>query len=199
MRPSEIASSYDALAPRWAGQGFDRANGVSQHQRALQFAQNRGQALDVGCGSSGRFIDLLVAEGFEVEGLDLSAEMIRLARLRHPLIVFHQMDVCLWEPTKAYDFITAWDSIWHVPLASQRGVMIKLCSALAPKGVFIFTAGGLNEPSETEDAEMGVPMYHATLGIPEILRTLESSGCTCRHLEYDQYPEPHVYFIAQKS
>ena len=45
----------------------------------------------------------------------------------------------------------------------------------------------------------GVPMYHATIGVPEILRTLDESGCTCRHLEYDQYPELHVYVVAQKT
>jgi RimJ/RimL family protein N-acetyltransferase len=41
-------------------------------------------------------------------------------------------------------------------------------------------------------------MYHATLGIPKTLRVLAEAGCVCRHLEYDQHPEAHVYLIAQK-
>lgn len=41
-------------------------------------------------------------------------------------------------------------------------------------------------------------MYHATLGIPETLDVLAKLGCVCRHLEYDQHPELHVYLIAQK-
>ena len=80
MNPSEVAASYDSLAHRWSSAGFDRTNGVAQHTRALQFVQRHGKALDVGCGSSGRFIDLLIGQGFDVEGLDLSAEMLRLAR-----------------------------------------------------------------------------------------------------------------------
>jgi RimJ/RimL family protein N-acetyltransferase len=41
-------------------------------------------------------------------------------------------------------------------------------------------------------------MYHATLGVPKTLYALTEAGCVCRHLEYDQYPEAHVYLIAQK-
>jgi SAM-dependent methyltransferase len=198
MDPSDVATSYDLLAHRWASPEFNGANGIAQHRRALQFLQKRDLAIDIGCGCNGRLIDLLIGEGFEVEGLDISAEMIRRAQIRHPHITFHHTDICRWSPDKHYDFITAWDSIWHVPLASQPLVLTRLCQALAPNGVLIFTAGGLDEAGETHDSHMGVPMYHASMGIPETLRILHDTGCVCRHLEYDQHPELHVYFIAQK-
>lgn len=74
----------------------------------------------------------------------------------------------------------------------------KLCAALAPGGVLIFTTGGVEGPDERHDPCMGQPMYHAAPGIPEVLRVLSGGGCACRHLEYDQYPAEHVYLIAQK-
>jgi hypothetical protein len=113
--------------------------------------------------------------------------------------VFHHTDICTWTAPHTYEFITAWDSIWHVPLSSQRDVLGKLCLALSPKGVIIFSAGGPDGPGEKQDDQMGVPMYHATIGVPEILRTLDGGGCACRHLEYDQHPEVHAYFVAQKT
>ena len=64
MSPCEVASSYDQLAERWAGPSFNRSNGIAQHIRALQFVTGKGKALDVGCGSSGRFIDLLIGQEF---------------------------------------------------------------------------------------------------------------------------------------
>src|SRR5437868_4954652 len=106
MLPREIAASYDALAAQWDSLTFPRTNGIAQHERALKFAVQRGNALDVGCGSSRRFIDLLLAAGFMVEGLDLSTEMLRLARQRHPNVYFHHADVCTWQPAKPYDFIS---------------------------------------------------------------------------------------------
>lgn len=198
MTPEEVAASYDQIASRWAGPTFNRANGIEAHRRALKFFAGHGVALDVGCGSSGRFIDLLQGEGFEVEGLDLSAEMLRLARERHPNVRFHHADVRTWQAPRRYSFITAWDSIWHVPLADQLSVVAKLCGLLEPGGVFLFTAGGLEEPSDVRDAHMGVPMYTATAGIPNLLAALQENGCACRHLEYDQWPELHVVFLAQK-
>lgn len=63
----------------------------------------------------------------------------------------------------------------------------------------MFTTGGTDAPEEKRDSHMGPPMYHATLGIPKTLHALAEAGCVVRHLEYDQYPEAHVYLIAQKS
>ncbi len=61
MTPQQIARSYDNLASHWHGDQFNRANGIEQHRRALRFADRRGTAIDIGCGSSGRIIDLLVS------------------------------------------------------------------------------------------------------------------------------------------
>ena len=134
-----------------------------------------------------------------MEGLDLSAEMLRLARAADPSVTLHHADICDWTSTEPYTFITAWDSIWHVPLLKQRSVLLKLCAALDPGGVIIFTAGGVETPGEIQDAHMGVPMYTASLGVPQIVSLLAEGNCTLRHFEYDQYPQPHVYFIAQRA
>jgi 2-polyprenyl-3-methyl-5-hydroxy-6-metoxy-1,4-benzoquinol methylase len=198
MSPDEIARGYDELADHWNSDAFSRKNGIEQHERALAFLANKRHALDVGCGSSGRFIDLLINHGFDVEGLDLSHRMIELAKERHPKINFHHADIRHWELPAEYDLITAWDSIWHLPLADQEPVMKKLCQGLAPGGVLIFTTGGVDTASEKVDSAMGPQMYYSVLGIPKLLKILTESGCVCRHLEYDQYPELHVYLIAQK-
>jgi 2-polyprenyl-3-methyl-5-hydroxy-6-metoxy-1,4-benzoquinol methylase len=198
MIPREVATSYDQIADRWNDDAFPRANGIDQHKRAIAMVKRKHDALDVGCGCSGRVIDLLLAEGFSAEGLDLSDRMIQLATQRHPAVTFHHADICEWEPPKKYDLISAWDSIWHVPLSSQEAVMRKLVRALAPGGVFIFTTGGLDAASEKTDAEMGPKMYYSVLGIPRTLELLSECGCACRHLEYDQYPQSHVYIVAQR-
>lgn len=157
MTPDQTARSYDQLASRWAGEEFDRSNGIAQHRRALQFAAHRHRALDAGCGSSGRIIDLLLTAGYEVEGLDISSEMLGLARERHPAVTFHQADICTWNVPGKYDFISAWDSIWHAPLAEHEGVLAKLCDALAPGGVLIFTTGGVDQPEDSVSSFMDHP------------------------------------------
>jgi SAM-dependent methyltransferase len=199
MKPSEVAASYDRLAPHWNGEEFNRENGIAQHERAFQFAPKAGYALDAGCGSSGRLITLLEGHGFTAEGLDLSENMLALAKRRHPHVAFYHADICEWQPPRSYVFISAWDSNWHVPLARQEGVIHKLCQALEPGGILIFTTGGVDTPDERHNPCMGEPMYHAALGISTVLRIMDGAGCICRHLEYDQYPSPHVYLIVQRA
>lgn len=197
MTPRKTGESYDQLAERWFGESFDQTNGISAHERALRFLDRPGHALDIGCGSSGRFFDLLRKRGFNLTGIDVSKRMIELARQRHPEVQLHCADATDWPFPRKYDFISAWDCLWHIPLADQERVLRRICANLTKGGVFLFSAGGLPEPDEHTNEIMGPTMYYATPGIPRILRTLEESGCLCRHLEFDQYPEKHVCIIAQ--
>lgn len=199
MEPIKIAEGYDRLAEQWASDSFPKGNGISQHERAIAFLQEKRRALDVGCGCNGRFIDLLLSAGFTAEGVDISQQMISLAQTRHPNIVFHHADICTWAIPGKYDFISAWDSIWHIPLSQQEAVITKLVDALNPGGVFIFTTGGVDGPDEKTDSFMGPEMYYSALGIPKLLSLMNDLSCICRHLEYDQYPEQHVYIIVQKA
>ena len=198
MRPAEIADSYDAMAHQWLEPHL-ATNGVRQHEHAVKFRHGGGLALDVGCGCNDRFGRLLKSHGYEVEGLDVSAQMIALAKTRSPDVTFYHADVCEWMPSKRYDFITAWDSIWHVPLVRCESVLRKLCGALTPGGVLIWKTGGVDGPEEKRDSSMGPPLYYSVLGIPQTLQVVADAGCVCRHLEYDQFPEKHVFLIAQKA
>ena len=197
MTPEQIAHSYNKIAEHWDCPEFDSSNGIPQHEWALQFVSRFGGALDIGCGSSGRIVELLLNRGFAVEGLDMSKEMLKRAQQHHPDVRFHLADIRSWEFPKDFDFISAWDSIWHIPLHEQLSVLRKICNGLAPGGVLIFTTGGVEKPEEIIAINFGHPLYHAAPGIYPVLRTLEESGCVCRHLEYDQ--EKHVYVIAQRA
>ena len=203
MNQQETARSYDALADHWDGEDFQRKNGIEQHERALRFSRRTGAAIDIGCGSSGRIIDLLQSNGFGAEGLDISEEMVARARARHPEVSFYLADIVSWDFPKKYDFISAWDSVWHVPLEYQEAVLQKLCGGLAQNGVLIYTTGGIDSPEEGSNPFLGQPLYHAALGIPAILRTIDDMGCVCRHLEYDQSQKDdvgkHLYLIIQKA
>jgi SAM-dependent methyltransferase len=198
MRQDEIGQSYDAIAHLWR-EPYIQSIGMSQLDRALKFTTAREYALDIGCGCSGRFIDRLITHGLQVEGVDVSERMIALAKERHPNVGFHHADISQWNLPRKYDVIVAWDSIWHVPLEEQTAVMQKICAGLTQRGVCLFTMGGLDEPGEKVDSCMGLPMYYSTLGIPKTLELLTRCGCVCRHLEFDQYPEQHLYILTQKT
>lgn len=198
MEPREVGEGYDAIADTWNSDSFNRLNGIAQHKRALAFCRNKRRALDIGCGCSGRLIDLLLGEGFNVEGVDVSRRMIELASRRHPDIVFHHADICTWTFPQQYDFITAWDSIWHVPLSAHEEVLIRMFAHLNQGGVCVFSMGGLDHEEEKTDSAMGPRMYYSTPGIPRTLQLVAETGCVLRHVEFDQQPEQHLYMVVQR-
>ena len=198
MNPSNIGKAYDQITHLWGSDKFNRENGIEAHKRAIAFTKNRGAALDVGCGCTGRLIDLLLSNKFTPEGVDVSEKMVKLARKSHPEVKFHQQDICEWSPSQKYDFITAWDSIWHIPLDKQANVISKLVNVLNLNGIMIFSFGGVNEPGDHTDDTMGPMMYYSSLGTNGFIQVFLDNGCTIKHLEFDQHPELHTYIVAQR-
>ena len=198
MKPKDIGEAYNEITHIWESDGFNKNNGIEPHKRAIAFTRNRGKALDVGCGCSDRIINLLLSSGFCPEGIDVSSKMLKIIREKHSDLIFHHEDIVQWELPEKYDFISAWDSLWHVPLSQQEQVLAKLFRALNKEGICIFSCGALNEPSEHTNTVMGPEVYYATLGTRGYLNSALNGNCVCRHFEHDQFPEPHAYFIVQK-
>ena len=199
MKPEDIGKAYNQITHIWDSEEFDINNGISQHKKAISFVKSRGNALDVGCGCTGRFIDLLQGEGFTPSGLDISDKMLNIAREKHPDIRFVKGDICECELSEKYDFITAWDSIWHIPLSEQRNVLTKLVESLNVGGVLIFSFGGTDEEGFHTNNFMGPEVYYSSLGLNGFLKLFIELGCIIRHLEFDQHPELHTYLVVEKA
>ncbi|WP_337842452.1 class I SAM-dependent methyltransferase [Rheinheimera sp.] len=198
MTPEQIGQAYDQITHLWTRDSFNRHNGLAQLQRAMAFVRRPGPALDVGSGCTGRFLDLMLQQGYQPQGLDISVQMLQLARQRHPQLTFWAADIVRWQPMEHYSLISVWDCLWHIELSQQSLVLKKLMAALAPGGVLMFSAGGVDAPGEHLDASMGPQLYYASLGVTGYMQLIAEQGLQCRHLEFDQYPELHCWFVVQK-
>lgn len=92
-------------------------------------------ALEVGCGT-GAFARLLAQRSTRVVALDLSSEMISVARSRsgrYQNLDFQLADAMTWDFPKAhFDFICSIATLHHLP---QRELFVKMRDALRPGGV----------------------------------------------------------------
>src|SRR5215212_9419128 len=102
MKPEETASHYDRLALWWQQEHVNSTYGIAALERAIRFVENKSGALDIGCGSSGRFIDVLLKHDFTPTGVDISSKMISLAKQRHPQVTFYAEDICTWQFPQKY-------------------------------------------------------------------------------------------------
>src|ERR1044072_841055 len=94
-------------------------------------------ALEIGCGT-GAFARALARRCKRVVGLDLSAEMIRVARSRSSQfenLEFQLADAMTWNfPQSHFDFVCSIATLHHL---SQRALLVKIKDTLRPHGVLV--------------------------------------------------------------
>jgi SAM-dependent methyltransferase len=108
-------------------------------------------------------------------------------------------DVCDAGFDVAFDFVVAWDSIWHIDPERHRELLARLAGFLAPGGVLVFTTGGVEAPDERANPMNGVLLRHSAPGVGNTLRWLDEFGLSVKHLEYDQHPLDHVFVVARRE
>jgi ubiquinone/menaquinone biosynthesis C-methylase UbiE len=118
------------------------------HDFLLRHVPGRCQtALDIGCGT-GTFSRLLADRSDRVVALDLSPQMIRIARERskgYSNIEFHVADATAWEfPLEQFDCVASIATLHHL---SIEEMLLKMKGALMPGGTLVvldlYEAAGL--------------------------------------------------------
>lgn len=154
--PERIQREFDQIAP-FSGDGW--THNSHYHPFLLSHLPLRIEsALDVGCGV-GTLARLLAARADRVLGLDLSPEMIRIARERStafPNIEYQVADVLeLPLPPASFDCIASIATLHHMALDV---VLPKLAAALKPGGTLLVL--------DLYQAESMVDLLYGALGIP---------------------------------
>ncbi len=188
---------YNKIAEWWINAQMENPEyGMKYIHKAIGYAKTKSKVLDLGCGGTGRTINKLIKHNFSITGIDVSSEMIRLAKLKHPIIKFIHTDFISWNTEETFDLIIAWDSIFHAPKELQEEATVKMCHLLNPGGILLFTAGSY--AGEASGKMEGVLFEYGTIGYRKYLDVLERMECKVILMEEDQYPAGHMVFICQK-
>lgn len=123
---------YSAIDKDYAAEARKARQFIRKHMRS-----SGKRLLDVACGTG------LHAEEFfrwyQVDGLDLDAEMLKVARKNHPYIRFHQGDMADFNLGKTFDAITClFSSIGYVKTIPRlRQAIRNMARHLSPGGVLL--------------------------------------------------------------
>jgi SAM-dependent methyltransferase len=90
---TSFAWAYDLVVP---------SPGAPQADESARLLAGRKTIVDVGCGT-GRHSLALAEAGFDVTGIDASAEMVDVARERAPELRFEVADLSVWRPQSPFD------------------------------------------------------------------------------------------------
>ena len=146
VNPEEIAR-FGALAQRWwdpegPQRPLHELNPARLKYVADRVALQGARVLDVGCGA-GLLSEALAGEGAEVTALDLSPELIDVARL-HLLESGRRVDYRLVsvedlaaQMPGAFDAVTCMEMLEHVP---DPGSVLRACAGLLKPGGTLFVS-----------------------------------------------------------
>lgn len=141
-RDRKVTAEYDQLAEAYAiALGDDLANKPFDRWFLEELANSApGQGLDVGCGP-GQVAGLLAGLDMEMTGLDLSAEMLTLARELQPEVTFVQGTLAVPPMPRGSDprdpgwgLVTAWYAVVHLAQSEIAPTVAQLAKVLCRGG-----------------------------------------------------------------
>ncbi|MDT9686547.1 methyltransferase domain-containing protein [Streptomyces sp. TRM76323] len=164
------------------------------------------RVLDVGSGTGRPTAERLVRAGFAVTGIDVSAEMVRIARERVPGARFEQADVRSFEaPEGGYDAVCAFFPLLVMDQPEVAGALTRMASWIAPGGAFAMAT----VPGDIRGLDivwMGHEVTVSSLSVEDHLALLEGAGLDVVHHHTAVYrphgpdtgPEEHLYVHARR-
>jgi ubiquinone/menaquinone biosynthesis C-methylase UbiE len=199
-----VADGYDRMADRygaWAAriEGDPRDRMIAE---LLHRLRDGGRLLDLGCGSGVPSTKVL-AERFDVIGVDFSTAQIEKARVNVPSAEFLVADLTEVDfPDASFEAVTSFYALDHVPRELHAPVFGRVARWLVPGGLFLASTGEKDEADWTGEW-LGVTSYFSSHA-PDVTRELLAAAGF--ELEIDEIvemvepegPESFLWILARK-
>jgi SAM-dependent methyltransferase len=131
----------------------------------------KGRVLDLGCGTGLPYARILVEKGFDVLGVDLSGEMVKVASENVPEASFVQLSMNEMTYRDEFDGVMSSFSMLLLPPDLFKETASRIYSALVEGGYFYLS---LNEPASISgDPDSEVFEYH---GAGHVFTSIHSGG-----------------------
>lgn len=169
-------------------EGGDREFQEKMMDKTLNILKtNKPRIIDLGCGD-GRDTAYFNEKGYDVTGIDLSKEMISIARKKNPDCAFLQMDMRdTVFPDNTFNCAWASASIIHIPKKELSHVEKEVYRILEPGSIFAFNFKiGEGEGYERTETMEDRKRYFAYYTLEEMKNSLnlfdivESKKCPTR-------------------
>lgn len=221
MPPSDTTAGYSAtdtfegLAEAYQV-AFDR---VPAQVRSLEWVISKLPAkatiVDVGCGTGKPACEMLAEAGHQVTGIDITPDMIELAKKQVPRATFVVADSRTWEPSQgeSFDGVVSYFS-WIAGMKQNdiRTFFRRAYGWLKPGGYFIF--GTVTVPGEEMTIQwMGREAVVSSLDAKDTRAAIKDAGFVVEKDETEMYQpkgveagldegeaweEPHYFVYARK-
>jgi SAM-dependent methyltransferase len=206
LTAADVATTYDALAPRWDGlvaTGSDpRPDWV---RRIDRFVAAREPVVELGC-ATGVPVAWLLAERYRYIGVDVSRRMIERAGELLPAAAFTCADVATVRfPSESVGAVVAFGLLPNVPRELHAALLAGIGQWLRPGGVFVGSLTAVDVPTRSSSSWLGAgPMQWSGFDITTNDELLVAAGLTVlERTAHDARPAdgnlPTVWYLARRD
>lgn len=205
-KPKNIVSEgYDAIAREYA-EFVDRFRTDERRQYTSLLLRELPPGVDLlelGCGS-GEPTTRLLADRFNVTGVDISKQQIKLAENNIKNATFVHADMTKLDfSAQSFDAVAAFYSIFHIPRAEQPQLLKSIAQWLRLGGLLVAAMSSEAEEAGYEKDWLGVSMFWSGYDTSANKRLVEQAGLkivSAREETADEFGQPvtFLWIVAKK-
>lgn len=174
MNQKEInKNSYNNISNKWNDYCQNRKINtcIKEFEEKLRSCS---YILDVGCGCGYPIDSYLSQKGHIVTGIDISNNMLSLAKQNIPNVSFFECDFLEYASDILFDAIIAFDSIWHIEENKQCDIYKQISKLLKTGGYCLFTHGISGKT--IKGSMFNEEFIYSSLDKETLLKTLDDNG-----------------------
>jgi len=198
-----VKNGYNQIADQYLATRTTDSEDVRLLGDFMDLLSPNSKVLDAGCGA-GIPISKMLAEHFDVTGVDISEAQIERARKNVPIANFMCEDLTkLYFPEGTFDGICSYYAIIHIPRAEHESLLMNFNLMLKTGGVALLCLGAENIVDDLDDNYLGVQMYWSHFDSETYINMLKEIGFIIIWSKFvkDSTCEGagHLFVLAQKK
>jgi SAM-dependent methyltransferase len=198
-----VKAGYNEIADRYLAERTRDGADVRLLNDFIELLGPRSKVLDAGCGA-GLPIAQMLAEHFDVIGVDFSKEQVERAKKNVPNAHFFRQDMTELDfPDESLDGICSYYAIIHIPREEHASLFINFHRMLKTSGVALLCLGAEDLVDDIDENYLGTRMYWSHYNSATYIKMLKECGFniiwTKQIADSTCEGAKHLFVLAQKK